>query len=478
MLLLVAFPFNDSKMVISENRKAIIWSGIEKIGTYVVNFAIQIILARLLCPDDYAVVAMLAIFFSISQAFIDSGFATTLIQRQDCTQADYSSVFFFNILIGCVVYLMFFFGAPFIESFYAFDGLSTVTRVYSLNLLINSFALVHRVILTKKLQFKKIAVITFVSSIVSAIPAIIMAYLGLGYWALVAQSLISAIMMSILIMNQSAWCPSFIFSKTSLAKLAPFGLKMLVVYLFHAVYNNIYSLLIGKRFTSRELGYYDRGKTLSSMGPIGFSDFYTRALYPIQAKMQEDSKALEMSYNKSFSVMCFAIVPITAFMFFFSEETIYSLFGSQWVECAFILRILCIGYMFYPLQALNMNMIKVKGRGGSMLTAEVIKKVMGILCVVVLINFDLKCVIIGWTCCSIAEFLISEAFLKKICKFSFIKSAKILCFSVVCAFTLAFLISYATTFFLDNKISRFLIGGLIYVMIFLMINLKNIRHLL
>ncbi len=465
-------------MVVSENRKAIIWSGIEKIGTYVVNFAIQIILARLLCPDDYAVIAMLAIFFSISQAFIDSGFATTLIQRQDCTQADYSTVFFFNIIIGSVVYVMFFCGASFIESFYAFDGLSAVTKVYSLNLLINSFAMVHRVILIKKLQFKKIAIITFVSSIVSAIPAIIMAYFGLGYWALVAQSLISAFITSILIMYQSAWCPSLILSKKSLAKLAPFGLKMLVVYLFHAVYNNIYSLLIGKRFPAQELGYYDRGKTLSSMGPIGFSDFYTRALYPIQAKMQDDSKALEISYNKSFSVMCFAIVPIAAFMFFFSEETIYSLFGSQWVECAFILKILCIGYMFYPLQALNMNMIKVKGCGGYMLTAEVIKKVIGILCVAVLINFDLKSVVIGWTCCSILEFLISEVFFLKLCRFSFIRSTQTLCISVICTFALAFLVSHIAFVLLDNMMSRFFVGGLIYVMTYLLINLKSIRKLL
>ena len=227
-------------MVISENRKAIIWSGIEKVGTYVVNFAIQIMLARLLCPNDYAVVAMLAIFFSISQAFIDSGFATTLIQKQDCTQADYSSVFYFNVLIGGVVYLLFFFGAPFIEAFYNFEGLALVTRVYSLNLFINSFAMVHRVILTKELKFKKIALITFLSSIISAIPAIIMAYWGYGYWALVGQSLISAAVTSALIMYQSKWRPSLIFSKNSLAKLAPFGLKMLVVYLFHAIYNNVY----------------------------------------------------------------------------------------------------------------------------------------------------------------------------------------------------------------------------------------------
>lgn len=465
-------------MVISENRKAIIWSEIEKVGTNVVNFTIQIMLARLLCPNDYAVVAMLAIFFSISQAFIDSGFATTLIQKQDCTQADYSSVFYFNVLIGGVVYLLFFWGAPFIESFYNFEGLALVTRVYSLNLFINSFAMVHRVILTKELKFKKIALITFLSSIISAIPAIIMAYWGYGYWALVGQSLISAVVTSALIMYQSKWRPSLIFSKNSLAKLAPFGLRMLVVYLFHAIYNNVYSLLIGKKFPAQELGYYDRGKTLSSMGPVGFSDFYTRALYPIQAKVQNDTLALEQSYNKSFSVMCLAIVPIAAFMFFFAEETVYSLFGEQWMNCSFILQILCLGYMLYPLQALNMNMLKVKGRGDYMLTAEVIKKVMGIICVLVLINFDLKLVVIGWTCCSIVEFLISEGFFLKMCRFSPSITIKTLVATVAITFVLSFALSTATTLLFDNLFARFIVGGICFVAIYGLINFRKIKRLI
>lgn len=465
-------------MVVSENRKAIIWSGIEKVGTYVVNFAIQLILARLLCPNDYAVVAMLAIFFSISQAFIDSGFATTLIQRQDCTQKDYSSVFFFNILIGGIVYVLFFFGSPLIESFYNFEGLSLVTKVYSLNLLINSFAMVHRVILIKKLQFKKIAIVTFASSLFSAIPAIAMAYYDMGYWTLVAQSLISAVITSCMIIYQSKWKPSLILSKNSLSKLAPFGMKMLVVYLFHAVYNNVYSLLIGKKFPSQELGYYDRGKTISSMGPIGFSDFYTRALYPIQSKVQNDAKALEYSYNKSFSLMCLVIVPIAAFMFFFAEETVYTLLGPQWMQCAFILQVLCIGYMFYPLQALNMNMLKVKGRGDYMLSAEVIKKVMGLACVLILIHFDLKWVVIGWTCCSIMEFIISEGFFLKLCRFSLNKSSKTLIISVLTTYALASLISYFTASLFLNLIIRFFVGFIIYALLYMLFNFHKFKTLM
>ena len=465
-------------MALTENRKAIIWSALDKVGTYIINFAIQIILARLLCPDDYAVVAMLAIFISISQAFIDSGFHTTLIQRRDCTQIDYSSVFYFNIIIGAIVYALFYFISPIIESFYNFEGLSLVIKVYFSTLFINSFSMVHRAIMTKELNFKKVTFITLSTSVISSIPAIIMAYYGCGYWALVIQSILSSLLSSSLIMYSSGWRPSFNFSYKSLQKLAPFGLKMLVIYIFHAIYNNIYSLVIGKNYTSQSLGIYDRSKTLSSMGPVGFSDFYTRALYPIQAKNQENNSIMESTYNRSFTLMCLVIVPITAFMFFFADETIYTLFGSQWLECSAFLQILAFGYMVYPLQALNMNMLKAKGRADMMLKAEVIKKIVGITCLLLLTHFDLKALVLGWTFCALFDFLISEFYYKKLFSFSIIRPFKFLFSTIIIAFSLSYLISFLSNSFIENIYIRFFLGGVVFVTVYFVINYKNIKSLL
>lgn len=465
-------------MVVSENRRAIIWSGLEKVGTYVVNFGIQIILARLLCPDDYAVVAMLAIFFAISQAFIDSGFATTLIQKQDCSQADYCSVFYFNLLVSGLVYLCFFFGAPYLERFYNFPRLTLVTRVYSLNLCINAVSMVHRVRLTKELKFKGIAIINFTSIVVSAIPAVIMAYYGFGYWALITQVLLGSLVSVIMFFIYSRWKPSLIMSLTSLKELAPFGIRMLFVYLFHAVYNNIYSLLIGKRFPAADLGLYDRGKTLASMGPVGFSDFYTRALYPIQAKIQDDENALKESYNRSFSLICYGILPVSVFMAFFSYETVFTLYGEKWVNSAWILAILCIGYLFYPLQALNMNMLKVKGRGDYMLKSEVIKKTLGILTVFILIQFSLKAVVIGWTCCAIVEFLISEFFFWKLYKYKIGTTVRVFLSTAFVLFLLAFAISSISKHLTSNYVFVFFVGGIIYITTYGLFYYKKIRSLL
>lgn len=452
--------------MIGENKKAVIWSGVDKVAGYVVHFAIQVVLARLLMPDDYTVVAMLAIFFAISQAFIDSGFATTLIQRKNCTESDYNSVFYFNIAISVLFYAILFVCAPLIESFYHFPNLAKVTRIYAFTLVISSIGMVNRVILTKELKFKKIAIVSLAASLLSAVPAIVMAYNGYGYWALVFQNIVSASISVMMYFYYSRWFPKLIFSFESLRSLAPFGLRILVVYIFHAIYNNIYSLLIGKRYAPQELGYFDRGKTLAGTGSIGFSDFFTRALYPIQSKQQDNKEFLEDSYNRSFSIASVVIVPICVFLCVFSVESIYTLFGEQWLNCSKILAILSIGYLFYPLQAINMNMLKVGGRADYLLRSELLKKTIGIIIVLVAINFSIDVVVWGWTCCALIEFAISEFFYIRLYHFRVTKPFIVLLKQIGLSTLLALGLSFLFGLFTDNKYVVFFGAGILFVLVY------------
>lgn len=465
-------------MVIGENTKAVIWSGVDKVAGYIVHFSIQIILARMLMPDDYTVVAMLAIFLAISQAFIDSGFATTLIQKKNCTEHDYSSVFYFNILISIIVYCILFTCAPAIEKFYSFPNLATVTKVYSLCLVISAFGMVNRVILTKKLKFKKIAIISLAASILSAIPAIILAFDGFGYWALVIQNLVSSAISVILYFYYSRWRPRLMFSMKSIKSLAPFGFRILIIYIFHAIYNNIYSLLIGKRYPAADLGYYDRGKTLAGTAPIGFSDFFTRAVYPIQAKNQDNKEFLESSYNRSFATSVFIIVPICIFLCVFSYQSIFTLFGNQWLESAMILSILSIGYMFYPLQALNMTMLKVGGCADYLMQSEIIKKVLGIVAVIIAINYSLEIVVLSWTICAIGEFIISECYFAKLFHFTIFKTLKILVVQVLVSFAASIIVLILSQAISNNNYIVFFCGGLVYLVVYFGISLTINRHIL
>lgn len=390
------------------NKRAVFWSGIEKVGSYLANFVIQIILARLLCPDDYAVVAMLAIFMSVAQVFIDGGFATVLIQKKDCSQQDFASVFYFNILVSVILYAVLFISAPYVESFYGFAGLAKVLRVYSIVLIINSFAMVNRLLVVKQLKFNVIAIINVCATVLSSIPTIYLASRGASYWALVLQSILNSTIITIGLWGYTKWKPGFYFSMKALHRLFPFGIRMFIIDMFYAIYNNLYSLLIGKKFPAVDLGYYDRGKYLGSMGPIGFSDFFLRAMYPIQSKMQDDTEKLHQSYVTSFRFISLIIVPLSIFISVFSTDILRVLYGEQWVGASGITSILCIGFMFYPLHALNVNMLKVKALGSALLKSEILKKVISLIALFWLLRYDIRAVVIGWTACAILDFMISE----------------------------------------------------------------------
>ena len=408
------------------NKLAVFWSGLEKVGSYLANFVIQIILARLLCPDDYAVVAMLAIFMSVAQVFIDGGFATVLIQKKDCTQEDFSSVFYFNILVSIVLYAILFISAPYVESFYGFAGLATVLRVYSIVLIINSFAMVNRLLVIKQLKFNVIAIINICATVLSSIPTIYLASRGASYWALVLQNLLNASIITIGLWGYTKWRPGLDFSIKALHRLFPFGIRMFIIDMFYAFYNNLYSMLIGKKFPTEDLGLYDRGKYLGSMGPIGFSDFFLRAMYPIQSKMQDDSDKLHQSYLTSFRLISLIIVPLSIFISVFSTEILSVLYGKQWVSASGITSILCVGFMFYPLHALNVNMLKVKALGGALLKSEILKKAISLIALFWLLRYDIRAVVIGWTACAILDFIISEYFYSRFFKYTPVKTLLVL----------------------------------------------------
>ena len=227
------------KISLTVNQKAIVWSFVEKASSFLVNFVLQLILARLLAPDDFAVLAMLAIFASVSQVFIDGGFATVLIQKQDCTDEDYNTVFAFNVFVSLIVYAIFYLLAPFIEKYYEFSNLAIVARVHFLSLVINAIAMINRLLLIKTLQFQKIAKINTLAILFAAVPTIIVACNNFSYWALVCQNLASTLIMTIGYLISYKWIPSFRFSFNSLKSMLPFGSRMFFVDLIFAIYNTL-----------------------------------------------------------------------------------------------------------------------------------------------------------------------------------------------------------------------------------------------
>ena len=236
----------------------VLWSCVERFSVQGIQFVIMVIMARILLPSDYGMIGMLAIFIAIAQTLIDSGFSNALIQKKDRSEIDYSTVFYFNIAVGIVLYFILFFSSPLIARFYNTPQLTGLTRVLALNLFINSLAVVQRAILSIKIDFKTQAKASFSAAIISGIVGIVMAYTGFGVWSLAVQTVLNAFVNTVLLWIFSKWIPLKVFSFESFKKLFTFGSKLLASGLLDTIYRNIYTIVIGKKFASTDLGYFTR----------------------------------------------------------------------------------------------------------------------------------------------------------------------------------------------------------------------------
>lgn len=293
-----------------ETAKGVVWSGIDKIANGGIQFLANIVLARLLTPKDFGLLAIIAIFIQISQTIIDSGFSNALIQKKDRSQTDYSTVLFFNLVMSICFYVILFFCAPLIAGFFENDKLISLTRVVGLNLIIGALVSVHKTRLTIQLRFKIQAVISLISSFVSAIVAIWMAYKGYGVWSLVALTITGITLQMVLIYIMIKWKPSLLFSKTAFKSLFSYSSKLLGASLIHLLYRNIYPIIIGKKFSPVELGYFNRADTFAMYPPYMIGSVISRVAFPIFSRIQDDNARLRNAYSKYIVFASLIIFPI------------------------------------------------------------------------------------------------------------------------------------------------------------------------
>lgn len=408
-------------MVANKTSTTIFWSGIEQFSSKVSNFIITIILARILAPNDYGLVAMLGIFFSFSQALIDSGFASSLVQKGECTEDDYSTVFYFNIIISILIYLILYFSSPLIAKFYNNDLLINLTKVYSINLIINAFGFVHRIMLVKQLKFKTIAQITMISSLLSGIGAIFAAYNGFGYWALVVQIMLSSLLSTILFILSTRWTPMLLFSFNALKSLSSFGLSIMFLALFNSIYTNLYSLYIGHKFNTRDLGLFNRSQTFSMFIPISISDFVMKAIYPIEVQYKENIELLRTRFKEYLYMMMLVVISLSTFVSVYSYDIVTFLLSDKWIEIVPLLQIMSIAYIFTPIVQLNWNILKVRGCSKDLLKSELIKKILGILIMLITVQWGIFYMVVGLLVYAVIDMFISTIYVKREINLGFIK---------------------------------------------------------
>lgn len=350
------------------------WSALERISVQGIQFLIGVILARLLPPSDFGVIAMLTIFLAISQTIIDGGFSNALIRKVDRSEADYSTVFIFNIIIGVLLCLIVVWAAPYIAAFYEMPQLSSVMKVLALTLLFNSFSVVFYAILTINIDFRSIAIANFVSAIISGVIGIVMAYHGWGVWSLVFQSVSRSVINALLVAVLAKWRPKFFFSRVSFVEMFSYGSKILISSLINTVYANLTPMIIGKFYTSKDLGYYDRGRQFGVL-PINYIvQTYERVTFPIMSQLQNDDTRLIDAYRKyikSASLIMFIVVMLIIAL---AKPIILLILSAKWVEAIIYLQLFCVAEMFNHVTRLNLVLLQVKGRSDLFLRLEVIKK--------------------------------------------------------------------------------------------------------
>jgi len=384
------------------------WSFVDNFTNLGIQFVVGIILARLLSPSEFGLIGMITIFIAVSQSFIDSGFSNALVRKKECSQADYSTVFFFNLSAGIILYILLFILSRPISNFYSQSELQPLIKVLGLSLIIRSFSIIQGVILVKKIDFKSQAKISVLSTFISGTAGVIMAYSGFGVWSLVARTVSAALLSSVFLWLWNRWMPLPVFSKKSFKELFGFGSKLLISGLIDTIYNNIYYLIIGKYFSAKELGYYTRADLLKDIPSKNINGIVSTVTYPVLSTLQDDKAKLKAGYRRIIkSVMLISFVLMIG-MSAAAEPMVITLIGEKWRPSVVYLQMLCFVGMLYPLHALNLNMLKVQGRSDLFLKLEVIKKILAIPTIVIGIIFGIKIMILGMMATSLISYYLNS----------------------------------------------------------------------
>ena len=394
----------------SDAKRSVLWSGIQNVANQGIHFLITVVIARLLTPEDYGLVAMLAIFYGLAQAFIDSGLAGALIQKKNCSNKDYNSVFVFALVVSIVLYITLFLCAPLIAKLYKNDLLVDLSRVYFISLVIHAIGIVPVTIMHKELQFKQFAYITTGISLLAGAVAIIVAYCGLAYWALVFQILVSAILSTISYYVITKWKPTFNFSLTSFKSMISYGFPVMLTSIVHAIYNNLYSLVIGAKYNSRDLGLYNRAFSFATLIPTTFSNFTMRAMFPVLARIQDNREELMCKVLEMLHLSLFVVMPVNFYLIFNCKDVIAIILGEKWIDIAPYLMILCVSCIAYVYTNLHMTVFKIIGKTKMLFFSETVRKLLGLVILIITVPYGVMIMVYGLLAYSVVDVFLSSIF--------------------------------------------------------------------
>lgn len=367
------------KQEVSSN---LIWRLLERFGAQGVTFVVSVVLARILDPAVYGTVALITVFTTIMQVFVDSGMGNALIQKKDADDLDFSSVFYMNIILCVALYLMMFFSAPYISSFYNRPELTPMIRVLSLVLIVSGIKNIQQAYVSKHLLFRKFFFATLGGTIGAAIIGIWMAYKGFGVWALIAQNLFNLVVDTIILWITVKWRPKMMFSFDRIKGLFQYGWKLLVSSLLDVGYRDLRSLIIGKLYTSEDLAFYNKGQQFPQLIVVNINSSIDSVLLPTMSSAQDDKEKVKSMMRRSIKTSSYLMLPMMVGLAVCAESLVAVILTEKWLPSVFFMRIFCFTFSLYPIHTANLNAIKAMGRSDLFLKLEILKKIVGIVALV------------------------------------------------------------------------------------------------
>ncbi|MCK7645416.1 lipopolysaccharide biosynthesis protein [Shewanella sp. JNE10-2] len=386
----------------------------ERFLTQGIQLAITLYLARLLGPTAFGLVGMLAVFIAIANVFVDSGFTSALIRKTDRTESDLVTAFYYNIAMAGLCYFALYISAPLVADFYQQAELQTLLRILGLVVLINAFTLIPRVKLNVAMDFKTQAKISVLSVLISGPTAIILAINGYGVWALVAQTLLNASCATFLFNLFAPWLPRGRITKHAFNYLFGYGSKLLLSGLLDVTYNNLYQIIIGKKFSPAVVGQFTQANQLASVPVSTLTGIIQRVTFPLFSQLQDDPDKMASAYRQTLTLSAMVIFPLIVALGLIAKPLFTTLLGEQWQGAAALLSVLCLGYMLYPIHSINLNLLQVTGRSDLFLKLEVMKKVIGVTVLLLSIPYGVLAMCLGFTLASYLALILNTYYTAKL----------------------------------------------------------------
>ena len=458
--------------------KGFLWSFIERFLVQFIQFALGILLARILFPSDYGLIGMMTIFIVVSRLFVDSGLANALIQKKDRTEEDFSTVFYFNIIVCLVCYLLIYIGAPYISTFYHTPELRNIIRVFFLSLLIDSFTSVQITKLRIALDFKKKAICNLFAVTISGGIGVWMAYSGYGVWSLVWQTIINSLATFVMLTALVRWKPLPVFSQSSFKQLFRFGSKLLGAALIDAIIDNLNLFLLGRFFSKKQVGFYTRGMQIPTVIVGTLSSMLENVTYPVMSSIQDKKEMLIAVYRRLIRMVSFFTIPFMFGLAFISESFVRYFLTEKWMPAVVLVRWFCFIRIFTPISLLNVSLLNAIGRSDLFLKINLIRFPLIITTLIITIPRGLDVVVIGLFILSIIGFFINSYMPGKLFGYGAFAQIKDLLPAIISS-AIMLIILVLTTSGINNDLVKmivsFVIGAISYLVVSSLLKVEEIK---